>query len=112
MNNVGVDSPMDVLVWLIFGRTESFSSACYGIFNLKATACITSAYRRFLMIKCKVTKKIMQEPGTVMGFSIGQVIMLIVGCAATIGTLLLLWLVLKINIDIIMWVAFLWDLKQ
>ena len=33
------------------------------------------------MIKCKVTKKIMQEPGTVMGFSIGQVIMLIVGCA-------------------------------
>ena len=36
------------------------------------------------MIKCKVTKKIMQEPGTVMGFSIGQVIMLIVGCAATI----------------------------
>ena len=53
------------------------------------------------MIKCKVTKKIMQEPGTVMGFSIGQVIMLIVGCAATIGTLLLLWLVLKINIDII-----------
>ena len=44
------------------------------------------------MIKCKVTKKIMQEPGTVMGFSIGQVIMLIVGCAATIGTLLLLWL--------------------
>lgn len=59
------------------------------------------------MIKCKVTKKIMQEPGTVMGFSIGQVIMLIVGCAATIGTLLLLWLVLKINIDIIMWVVFL-----
>ena len=50
------------------------------------------------MIKCKVTKKIMQEPGTVMGFSIGQVIMLIVGCVATIGTLLLLWLVLKINI--------------
>ena len=30
-----------------------------------------------------------------------------VGCAATIGTLLLLWLVLKINIDIIMWVVFL-----
>lgn len=59
------------------------------------------------MIKCKVTKKIMQEPGTVMGFSIGQVIMLIVGCVATIGTLLLLWLVLKINIDIIMWVVFL-----
>ena len=59
------------------------------------------------MIKCKVTKKIMQEPGTVMGFSIGQVIMLIVGCVATIGTLLLLWLVLKISIDIIMWIVFL-----
>lgn len=59
------------------------------------------------MIKCKVTKKIMQEPGTVMGFSIGQVVMLIMGCIATIGTLLLLWLVLKINIDIIMWVVFL-----
>lgn len=59
------------------------------------------------MIKCKVTKKIMQEPGTVMGFSIGQVIMLIMGCIATIGTLLLLWLVLKISIDIIMWIVFL-----
>lgn len=59
------------------------------------------------MIKCKVTKKIMQEPGTVMGFSMGQVIMLIVGCVATIGTLLLLWLVLKISIDIIMWIVFL-----
>lgn len=59
------------------------------------------------MIKCKVTKKIMQEPGTVMGFSIGQVVMLIMGCIATIGTLLLLWLVLKISIDIIMWIVFL-----
>lgn len=49
----------------------------------------------------------MQEPGTVMGFSIGQVIMLIMGCIATIGTLLLLWLVLKISIDIIMWIVFL-----
>lgn len=61
------------------------------------------------MIKCKVTKKIMQEPGTVMGFSIGQVVMLIMGCIATIGTLLLLWLVLKISIDIIMWIVF-WEL--
>lgn len=59
------------------------------------------------MIKCKVTKKIMQEPGTVMGFSIGQVVMLIMGCIATIGTLLLLWLALKISIDIIMWIVFL-----
>lgn len=59
------------------------------------------------MIKCKVTKKIMQEPGTLMGFSIGQVVMLIMGCIATIGTLLLLWLVLKISIDIIMWIVFL-----
>lgn len=59
------------------------------------------------MIKCKVTKKIMQEPGTVMGFSISQVVMLIMGCIATIGTLLLLWLVLKISIDIIMWIVFL-----
>lgn len=59
------------------------------------------------MIKCKVTKKIMQEPGTVMGFSIGQVVILIMGCIATIGTLLLLWLVLKISIDIIMWIVFL-----
>lgn len=42
-----------------------------------------------------------------MGFSIGQVIMLIMGCIATIGTLLLLWLVLKISIDIIMWIVFL-----
>lgn len=49
----------------------------------------------------------MQEPGTVMGFSIGQVVMLIMGCIATIGTLLLLWLVLKISIDIIMWIVFL-----
>ena len=59
------------------------------------------------MIKCKVTKKIMQESGTIMGFSIGQVAMLIMGCIATIGTLLLLWLVLKISIDIIMWIVFL-----
>lgn len=42
-----------------------------------------------------------------MGFSIGQVVMLIMGCIATIGTLLLLWLVLKISIDIIMWIVFL-----
>lgn len=59
------------------------------------------------MIKCKVTKKIMQEPGTIMNFSISQVVMLIVGGIATIGTLILLWLVLKISIDIIMWIVFL-----
>jgi hypothetical protein len=59
------------------------------------------------MIKCKVTKKIMQEPGTIMGFSISQAVMLIVGCIAAIGTLLLLWLIIKLNIDIIMWIIFL-----
>lgn len=59
------------------------------------------------MIKCKVTKKIMQEPETIMNFSISQVVMLIVGGIATIGTLILLWLVLKISIDIIMWIVFL-----
>ena len=91
----------------VFGRTESFSSACYGIFNLKATACITSAYRRFLMIKCKVTKKIMQESGTIMGLSIIQIVTLIIGCIVTIGSLLLLWLVLKVGIDAVMWIVFL-----
>ena len=42
-----------------------------------------------------------------MNFSISQVVMLIVGGIATIGTLILLWLVLKISIDIIMWIVFL-----
>ena len=51
------------------------------------------------MIKCKVTKKIMQESGTIMGLSIIQIVTLIIGCIVTIGSLLLLWLVLKVGID-------------
>lgn len=59
------------------------------------------------MIKCKVTKKIMQESGTIMGLSIIQIVTLIIGCIVTIGSLLLLWLVLKVGIDAVMWIVFL-----
>lgn len=57
------------------------------------------------MIKCKVTKKIMQESGTIMGLSIIQIVTLIIGCIVTIGSLLLLWLVLKVGIDAVMWMT-------
>ena len=59
------------------------------------------------MIKCKVTKKIMQESGTIMGLSIIQIVTLIIDCIVTIGSLLLLWLVLKVGIDAVMWIVFL-----
>jgi hypothetical protein len=49
----------------------------------------------------------MQESGTIMGLSIIQIVTLIIGCIVTIGSLLLLWLVLKVGIDAVMWIVFL-----